>query len=132
MSDAVNASFRDPAGRVVFVDGRVVRLIADGGRECWNVYRGSKALAGFRESKCLIDFETLPVDQAANVATQAGLPDAVEAAEHPVVRFPNYPHEWAPQLLRAAADLTLDMARALLAAHRECKASAPALFGVSG
>jgi hypothetical protein len=43
-----------------------------------------------------------------------GLPAGAMIVEHNLVDFANYPHEWAPEMLRSAAFLTLELASSAL------------------
>ena len=44
---------------------------------------------------------------------------------HEPVRFPNYPHEWSPQMLHSAGELTLNLARQSLQSDFELKDATP-------
>ncbi len=45
--------------------------------------------------------------------------------EHEPITFPNYPYEWAPEMLQAAGELTLDMASTALSAAWGLKDATP-------
>src|SRR5207247_270612 len=46
--------------------------------------------------------------------------------EHERIEFASFPHEWPPQMLHAAGELTLDIAQQALAANYNLKDAAPA------
>ena len=101
------ASFRDPAGRLVECDGRLLRAVSAEGVAHARLYLESPALAPFRADGRLIPGRLL--DAADATAARAAL-----LIEHERVAFPSYPEEWAPAMLAEAAGLTLDLAEALL------------------
>jgi SAM-dependent methyltransferase len=45
--------------------------------------------------------------------------------EHPRIEFPSYPYEWPPEMLQAAAELTLDLAQRALADGFSLKDATP-------
>ena len=53
------------------------------------------------------------------------LPAGAILLEHAPIAFPNYPYEWSPQMLRAAAALTLEMADAAMRAGFVLKDATP-------
>jgi len=56
---------------------------------------------------------------------QAPLDEGSLVIEHPKVDFGSYPHEWCPAMLRAAAELTLDIARRAAASGYGLKDATP-------
>ena len=103
-------SFRDPAGHVSQVDGRILRFVNQAGECDLRAFLNSPAAPRWTDAGCLVqtkivsDFE-LP---------QRGETKASLVLEHERVPFQSFPYEWPPEMLHAAAELTLDLAQDLL------------------
>jgi len=110
-------SFRDPAGGLIAVDSRVLRVVKPGFREEVDTVLSSPVVQEFVRQGRLV--RTNLVD-----ATGSDLPLAVRQRaldepgatiiEHELIWFACFPYEWAPEMLYAAAELTLDLADALV------------------
>lgn len=112
------SSFRDPGGRLIRHENRVLRLVTDAslaqlrgfldsieGREA--VERGDVISSVF-----LTDGERASLQGQFQVNGQQS--EAVAAiVEHPLIWFPSYPYEWPAEMLHSAAQLTIDLARRL-------------------
>ncbi len=122
MTDAaqVLASFRDPAGRVFQCDGRIIRVIDKAGRASLELAASSSALRAFAASGNFITTRELDTAEPSAVPRSSALRDFLQSATDPVlvehdrIPFPNYPYEWSPEMLHAAASLTLDLCESLL------------------
>jgi SAM-dependent methyltransferase len=94
-------SFRDPAGTVYRLPGRILRAV---------------------HSPFVKDLEDFLATGAARQAIEAGRlvrsirqsPLCNNLWEHDLIPFPSFPYEWPPEMLHAAASLTLDLAEAAL------------------
>ena len=104
MVKADPGSFRDPASRVIFHNGRVLRLLDQRGLDAWNAVSSSAFLTGGTETGRIIDSN--PVDDP--TGTAAG------ALEHPHLPLVTYPYEWTFGMLKDAALLQLDLLDAAL------------------
>src|SRR5579863_1562237 len=118
---AAQASFRDPAGRLFFLQGRVLRALNSAGsasfHEVWNNSGATAALGSGSvvSTRCLDSNERLEILTNPHTAfLQDG--EIAELLEHEPAPFPNYPHEWPPEMLYAAGALTMRLARTLLPA----------------
>ena len=98
------ASYRDPAGHVHRVDGRVYRSILPPGAANYRAACESGFLEAATRDGRLI--EGREVDRSV-LAMEA--PDAERVIEHPRLDFISYPYCWSFFGLRAAALLTLDL-----------------------
>lgn len=108
-------SFRDPAGCVLRVNGRVLRLVRP---------RAIPDLTAFLESnaaKRFLDAGSLPVTRVLSGSEAHDARELFPGAEggslileHERIPFPSYPVEWPPEMLYEAAVLTLNFADALL------------------
>jgi SAM-dependent methyltransferase len=113
--ETVRRSFRDPAGTVVHSAGRVLRYVNASGAD---------DLAAFEESQTIRRF----VEDGKIVGTtrmEASQEDETILLEHERIPFPSYPYEWAPEMLRAAGLLTLDLAEASLGENLGLKDATP-------
>src|SRR5438477_6978169 len=123
------ASFRDPAGSCCQVDGRIFRLLDAVSATGYEVFLESASACAFAERGKLVSTRRLAEDEMvalrhlpqlqaalARLGTRyagAGVPTVF--FEHERIWFPSYPYEWPPEMLWAAAELTLELARASLA-----------------
>ncbi len=113
-------SFRDPAGRLLEINGRILRIINHSGEGDLRAFLDSVSARRFTETGSLIrtkilekaDLSQLPVD--AGLPGPLGQPEAALIVEHERVPFQSFPYEWPPEMLHTAAQLTLDLARSLL------------------
>lgn len=115
-------SFRDPDAILVEHEGRLIRAVR------------AHALEGFR--RALADpvvqdwmargrlVRTTPLDRADLPRPLAGFDG--ECFEHERIPFAGHPAEWAPEMLAAAGELTLELARALLPRGLQLKDATPA------
>jgi SAM-dependent methyltransferase len=125
------ASFRDPAGQLFRFPGRIVRAVLPAGAADLNAFLTSSAARKFAESGHLVRTEVLSAEQLTEVigaaesqSLRAGFPGAT-FLEHEQVEFPSFPYEWPPEMLQAAATLTLDLADALLEENLGLKDGTP-------
>lgn len=112
---ATNVGFRDPLGRVFIVDRRIFRNLTKPGFEGLQEFLASDIAERWIDQGKLVESVV-----CAQVPSGLGLPkpESAEAIgdfwiEHSAV-FPSYPFEWPPEMLHAAAVLTLDFAKELL------------------
>lgn len=113
-------SFRDPAGGLVALDGRLIRLVNSEGASDLQAFLASPVASSWMESRRLVATRTLAGSAAEAVLGDERVqpllarfgPELV--LEHEPLEFPSYPYEWPPEMLHAAAELTLELARALL------------------
>jgi ribosomal protein L11 methylase PrmA len=98
------ASYRDPAGHVHSIDGKIYRSVLAPGVENYRQARDSGFLARASASGRLVD--GVEVEAA---LLQGEEPDAVHVVEHPRLAFISYPYCWSFGGLRAAALLTIDL-----------------------
>ena len=110
-------SFRDPAGSVIAIDDRILRVVKPAFRPDVEAVLNSRAIQRFiREGKFV---RTTPLN-----AADGNLPEVVrqhlvwhidaEVLEHERIWFQSFPSEWPAEMLHAAGELTLDLAEALV------------------
>ncbi len=98
------ASYRDPAGHVHLIDGKVYRSILPPGGANFRAARDSGFLdAATRDGRLI---EGREVDRSVLAQEE---PAAENVVEHPRLAFISYPYSWSFFGLRAAALLTLDL-----------------------
>lgn len=136
MSPALQvASFRDPAGRVVVLSDQVVRVVQPEAVAQLQAFLSSatakRALADGRlvGTQALDDAGAQAVQQRitdhdVDAVGVVGGADALWLA-HDKVPFQSYPYEWAPQMLEAAAALTLSLHDELVAEGLGLKDATP-------
>jgi ribosomal protein L11 methylase PrmA len=103
-------SFRDPSGRVLRHDSRILRAIFEPGAAAYEAARDAGVLRKAIERGHLLPAD--PIDPA-GLAELA--PGARYWLEHPRLDFVSYPYEWTFSALKAAALLQLDFQIELLA-----------------
>ncbi len=105
-------SFRDPDGYIFESDNRILRYVQPhaAGDVC-NLLASPLALNWTSEGK-LVQSRILQSPSGPELPPECenGLPDGALVVEHTAIPFRNYPYEWSPEMLRAAAGLTLDLA----------------------
>jgi len=113
-------SFRDPAGRLVVAEGRILRWISHTHRDEFEAFRSSRVVQRRVEASQIVSYRVLDRWEACELAAMYELGDSRALArddlvlEHERVPFPSFPYEWPPEMLEAAALLTLDLAEDLL------------------
>jgi hypothetical protein len=92
-------SFRDPAGHIADFGDRIVRTVRRSAADDLLAFLASVSSKSFCDSGLL-------------VRTQAAGDDATGDLlfEHERIPFVSYPYEWCPEMLHAAAELTLELA----------------------
>ena len=125
------ASFRDPAGSVFFLNDRVLRVVTQAGKQDLEAFLASPAARPFLEKGQVVSTTLLEGPGQRAVLSQEvvkdrfGSLDACTVIEHERIPFPSFPYEWSPLMLYAAAELTLDLAQALLKDHLGLKDGTP-------
>ncbi len=115
------ASFRDPGGRLLFVDQRVLRLVHPAARADLQACLASATVQKLVTEGCLVSSRQLDAAQCDALLESdelRALRDGFSGGlilEHERIPFATYPYEWPPEMLHAAGVLTLDLATALLA-----------------
>jgi SAM-dependent methyltransferase len=104
-------SFRDPEGRTVVAEDRVLRYLRPGALTVLGEIEASASARELLASGAIISWQPANGDQTA--PPDGGKWAAVIA--HRRIPFASYPHEWPPEMLAAAGRLTLRIATALLA-----------------
>jgi SAM-dependent methyltransferase len=124
-------SFRDPAGFCIALNGHILRVVAP----------DYVAVAeGFLHSECarkaaaagnLIGTRLLPKAEVSQWLQNPEFNRALDGRaigavfEHDRIDFPSFPCEWSPEMLYAAAQLTLDLARDALRCGYNLKDATP-------
>jgi SAM-dependent methyltransferase len=126
------ASFRDPAGRLLKLDGRIIRLLTDPrGIEEMDSFLAFEPVRAAVSAGDLVETWALSGDDADKiraVASGARLIDLHAKArvfEHARIPFPSYAYEWAPEMLHAAGALTIDLATRFLSKGYGLKDATP-------
>src|SRR5438094_541615 len=97
-------SFRDPAGRLVDVDGRLLRLLrADASPNILSFLQSPFARRLERDGQLVAS--RVSDDELARRSLADGWGAVLE---HERVPFSSFPYEWAPEMLYEAGRLTLD------------------------
>lgn len=113
-------SFRDPAGRVLVMDERILRIVNKSGLPNLNSCLASKTVQDFVGKGRLVSTKMLDASETGRLLENDQLKNLFENAvgwtiiEHEQVPFRSYPYEWPPEMLHEAARLTLDLASGLL------------------
>ncbi len=115
------ASFRDPAGSLVALQGRILRVLNAAGAADLATFLASKASRRLIESGRVVGTELLNAVRTRQLLADPAFARLYEGAhgaavvEHERIWFPSYPYEWPPEMLHASGQLTLGLARELLA-----------------
>lgn len=101
----VSGSFRDPAGHVYSIDGRILRSVTASGLAQFDAVRATGLLDTLVEHGMLVPYQLLD----ASSLHEHGVDDAAMLLEHPRLAHISYPYEWSFSLLKTAALLHLDV-----------------------
>jgi SAM-dependent methyltransferase len=113
-------SFRDPAGSLFPLDGRIFRVVNRLGAADMEAFLASGSSQKLLESRrivatrCLSEVETRDLLAHPEVRRLYDAISGTMILEHERIEFPSFPYEWPPEMLHAAGALTLDLAQALL------------------
>lgn len=112
-------SLRDPAGSLFDIDGRLIRAVNSDSLPHLNASLESPSFVAFQETGKLASTRVLSGEESTrfrDLLSRAGLPtdDIGKLLEHDRVPFTSFPYEWSPEMLAAAAALTLELAERLL------------------
>lgn len=115
--DSLAASFRDPAGAVFAFEGRVFRVINASGVDDLTAFLNAPSAQAAVRAGTVVRSETVLGDILERPAIRAFFEQSSGRLllEHERIAFPAFPYEWPPEMLYAAAELTLDLAQSLLA-----------------
>ncbi|MGH9601924.1 MAG: methyltransferase domain-containing protein [Terriglobales bacterium] len=114
------ASFRDPGGRLLTIEGRILRLVRPAARDDLERFLASAAAQKLVAGGRLVSSRQLEPAQWDGLCP-AELQELWSSfsgglmLEHERIPFPSYPYEWPPEMLHAAGRLTLEVADSLLA-----------------
>ena len=120
LNNTTMPSFRDPAGRLFVIDGRIIRVVNSSGVQDLKAFLDSTTSRKFIEQGRLVRSEILDAATAWSLFKKSGIDDAFYrtdgsvVVEHEQVPFQNFPYEWSPEMLHSAGLLTLDLAESLL------------------
>ncbi len=109
-----SASFRDPDGAVFSHAGRILRAVTPSGAATLRSALETPAAARLASDGRIVTTRPIGEETLGNVASEFRAAGQTEFFEHERIPFPSYPYEWPPEMLHAAAGLTIDLARELL------------------
>lgn len=111
-------SFRDPAGRLTQIDGRVLRVVTEAGASDLIGFLSTRTAREFQEKALLVKSTLLDPQQGeqliGSIWHHDGNPSVGALVEHERIPFPTFPYEWSPRMLAEAGRLTLNIADSLL------------------
>jgi len=103
-------TFRDPAGTVLCLNGRILRVVRPEFVGEMEAFLETRMASEGVASGTLVSSERLPPSAIPRLDLNSG-----EALyEHERIPFPSYPYEWPAEMLHAAGVLTLQLALAAL------------------
>ncbi|HEV7681156.1 MAG TPA: class I SAM-dependent methyltransferase [Pyrinomonadaceae bacterium] len=119
-ASAALVSFRDPAGRVFFLNERVLRVVAREGLPDLERFLNTELARALIARGQLVKTTFLDSDTHKLILPDGELgmiPSATNGnrvVEHERISPRSFPYEWSPRMLHAAGSLTLDLADAAL------------------
>ncbi len=112
------SSFRDPSGFCFQFEKRILRAVTPEGLSDLEVFLNSETAREFTGKEALISTWKLNDSAVTELRTALGsqkiLSGKEAVFEHERVAFPSFPYEWPPEMLCAAAKLTLELAKSAL------------------
>ena len=121
-SERVGGSFRDPDGYLISVDRRILRIVNASAVLGLKTFLDSECAKKWCASGQLVQSRIL---DGMELRTLLGGIEAGMVVEQERVPFPSFPYEWPPEMLYAAASLTLDLAEELLGENMGLKDATP-------
>jgi hypothetical protein len=122
-------SYRDPAGRVVSVDGAVYRTLDQGALKDREPLSANEFFAESLAAGRVARTELVPADKAAEMLPNG---EWVGLLHHEETTLVSYPYEWTFSMLKATAPLQLDLLAVALAGYLILKDATPFNFGFRG
>lgn len=116
-SSVRSLSLRDSSGTLFEIDSQLIRQLHAQGKKDWEAIKNSDTLKRFVEKGLFVrtselsDESVLSLLPTLKSKTNFDQEDILVA--HEKVSFISYPYEWAPEMLKEAGLLTLDLALAL-------------------
>lgn len=117
---SARASFRDPSGCVLRVDGRILRVLFDAGAADPESFLSSPLARSLVEQGHLVGTRVLDPDEVETALRHPRVSEALGerrpamVLEHERVPFPSFAYEWPAEMLHAAGLLTIDLAQRAL------------------
>ncbi|HEV2691068.1 MAG TPA: class I SAM-dependent methyltransferase [Bryobacteraceae bacterium] len=103
-------SFRDPAGRVLVQENRVLRVVNKQGEDELSAFLSSRVASRLFESGMFVKTARL----SSGLSQLSSALNGFSVYEHELIPFTSYPYEWCAEMLHAAGTLTLDIAEQCL------------------
>jgi 2-polyprenyl-3-methyl-5-hydroxy-6-metoxy-1,4-benzoquinol methylase len=120
-TQAITASFRDPAGSLFHYQGRILRVVNAIGAADLEAFLASASGQKLMAAGTVIPTRALEAAECRELLADPSVRELYDARggqmilEHERIDFPSFPYEWNAEMLHAAGLLTLDLAQALLA-----------------
>jgi SAM-dependent methyltransferase len=118
--ETLAASFRDPAGSLFPLDGRIFRIVNATGRSDLDTFFESATGQELTDARRIVGTRRVTAEETRRLLQDPRVRQVHDAIsgqmllEHERIDFPSFPYEWPPEMLHAAGALTLDVAQALL------------------
>lgn len=125
------ASFRDPSGCLWTAGGRVFRAVRRTGLADLDAFLASETFRTFARCGSIVTTDFLDEAETTSLFGKGLLDRAfdntedVTVVEHERIPLASFPYEWAPEMLYAAATLTLDLMESLAAEGLGLKDATP-------
>ncbi len=119
-SNKLVSSFRDPAGSLVSIDGRLLRILTEAGEKDATSFLACPKAQLWMQQRKLVSSSVLSASQKAEALTESRLNSLYQRSngkviiEHEKLWFPSFPYEWPAEMLHAAGALTLELAEGLV------------------
>jgi len=114
------ASFRDPGGFCFALGARILRVVSPDSLAQFDEFLTSAFARNALESRSLVSTRRLahaevqPLQADGTFRTVVGQRTFGAVFEHEPIPFPSFAHEWPPEMLACAGELTLDLAESAL------------------
>ena len=116
----LGVSFRDPGGAVFRWGDRIFRAVNASGTGDLAAFLNAPSSRRAVERKHVVATRPLSADETQTLLVNPEIRSVFESVagtvllEHERIAFPTFPYEWIPEMLHAAAGLTLSLAESLL------------------
>jgi 2-polyprenyl-3-methyl-5-hydroxy-6-metoxy-1,4-benzoquinol methylase len=130
-TSTTDLSLRDPDGHLVDVEGRLIRVVNQRAAHRLETILRSPSIRRFISEGRFIETWKVSAREESALLKKICRNTEIERSEigglweHKRLPFVSYPHEWSPQMLLESAQLTIDLAEALLSEDLQLKDATP-------
>lgn len=125
LTEPATSSFRDPGGRLVRHDGRILRVVSPTSADQLRAFLATSSARQLRTRSAIVDSHFLDPRLVADLRQTLAVQPGHALVEHERIPFPSYPYEWPLEMLHRAAEFTLELSQEVLGSGYWLKDASP-------